>query len=160
MFIKEIFKIFGTEADWLRTLVSVSYYMDCWPTFKRCSFSFQSSKRRPQIIALTRLFRQLMSQENLTKRMNIFYRKSKYVIQFNLFVNIFLLLTYLLNKLFIILRHMYLIVNTAQKMKFCIKVFFSKCDQIRNLLRIWSHILKKSLMKNIIFCAVHSTSRP
>ena len=40
MFIKEIFKIFGTEADWLRTLVSVSYYMDCWPTFKWCSFSF------------------------------------------------------------------------------------------------------------------------
>ena len=42
----------------------------------------------------------------------------------------------------------------AQKMKFLIKDFFSKCDQIRRKLRIWSHLLKKSLMKNIIFCAV------
>ena len=37
-------------------------------------------------------------------------------------------------------------INT-QKMKFSIKDFFSKCDQI----------LKKSLMKNFIFCAVHAT---
>ena len=29
-------------------------------------------------------------------------------------------------------------VNTAQKMKFSIKDFFSKCDQIRRKLRIWS----------------------
>ena len=43
---------------------------------------------------------------------------------------------------------------TAQKMKFSIKDFFSNCDQIRSLLRIWSHLLKKSLMENIIFCAV------
>ena len=40
------------------------------------------------------------------------------------------------------------------KMKFSIKHFFSKCDQIRNLLRIWSHLLKKSLMENFIFCKV------
>ena len=32
--------------------------------------------------------------------------------------------------------------------------FFSKCDQIRIFRRIWSHILKKSLMENFIFCAV------
>ena len=31
--------------------------------------------------------------------------------------------------------------------------FFSKCDQIRRKLRIWSHLLKKSLMENFIFCA-------
>ena len=43
---------------------------------------------------------------------------------------------------------------TAQKMKFPIKDFFSKCDQIRSFLRIWSHFLKKSLMENFIFCAV------
>ena len=29
--------------------------------------------------------------------------------------------------------------DTAQKMKFSIKDFFSKCDQIRRKLRIWSH---------------------
>ena len=37
---------------------------------------------------------------------------------------------------------------TAQKMN------FSKCDQIRSFQRIWSHLLKKSLMENFIFCAV------
>ena len=44
--------------------------------------------------------------------------------------------------------------DTAQKKKLSIKDFFSKCDQIRSFLRIWSHLLKKSLMKNFIFCAV------
>ena len=46
-------------------------------------------------------------------------------------------------------------VHTAQKkMKFSIKDLFSKCDQIRWKLRIWSHLQKKSLMENFIFCAV------
>ena len=45
----------------------------------------------------------------------------------------------------------------AQKMKFFIEDFFSKCDQIRRKLRIWSHLLKKCLMKNFIFCAVLDT---
>ena len=44
-------------------------------------------------------------------------------------------------------------INTAQKMTFSIKDFFSKCDQIRRNLRIWSHLLKKSFMENFIFCA-------
>ena len=44
--------------------------------------------------------------------------------------------------------------DTVQKKKLSIKDFFSKCDQIRSFLRIWSHLLKKSLMKNFIFCAV------
>ena len=39
----------------------------------------------------------------------------------------------------------------AQKVKFTIKDFFSKCDQIRKKLRIWSHLLKKSLMENFVF---------
>ena len=43
---------------------------------------------------------------------------------------------------------------TAQKMKFSIKDFFSKCEQIRSFLWIWSHLMKKSLMGNFIFCAV------
>ena len=37
--------------------------------------------------------------------------------------------------------------RTAQKIKFSIKNFFRK-------LQIRSHVLKKSLMKNLIFCAV------
>ena len=47
---------------------------------------------------------------------------------------------------------------TVQKVKFLIKDFFSKCDEIRRKLRIWSYILKKSLIENFIFCAVHLTS--
>ena len=39
---------------------------------------------------------------------------------------------------------------TAQKMKFSIKDLFSKCDQIHRKLRIWLHLLKKSLMENFI----------
>ena len=39
-------------------------------------------------------------------------------------------------------------------MKFAIKDFSSKYDQIRRFLRIWSHLQKKSLMENFIFCAV------
>ena len=39
-------------------------------------------------------------------------------------------------------------------MKFFIKDFFSKCDQIRSYLRIWSHLMKKFLTKNFIYCAV------
>ena len=39
-------------------------------------------------------------------------------------------------------------------MKFSITNFFSKCDQIPIKLRIWLHLLKKSVMENFIFCAV------
>ena len=39
-------------------------------------------------------------------------------------------------------------------MKFSLKDFFRKCDQIRRFLRIWSHLLKKSFKENFIFCAV------
>ena len=42
----------------------------------------------------------------------------------------------------------------AQKMKFSIKDFFSKCHQTRRFLRARSHLLEKSLMESFIFCAV------
>ena len=46
---------------------------------------------------------------------------------------------------------------TVQKMKFSVKDFFSKCDQIRRKLLIWSHLLKKSLMKILHFlCSVYN----
>ena len=45
---------------------------------------------------------------------------------------------------------------TAKKMKFFINDFFTKCDQICRFLRTWSHLLKKSVMENFIFCAVHN----
>ena len=45
-------------------------------------------------------------------------------------------------------------VTTTQKMKISIKDVFNKCHQILSKLRIWSHLLKKSLTENFIFCAV------
>ena len=50
--------------------------------------------------------------------------------------------------------HHYPKTSTAQK-TFSIKGFFSKCDQIRSFLLIRSHLLKKSLMENFFFYAVH-----
>ena len=44
--------------------------------------------------------------------------------------------------------------GTVQKMNFSFKDFFSKCDQIHSFLRIWSHLLKKALKENFIFCTV------
>ena len=41
-------------------------------------------------------------------------------------------------------------------MKFSIKNFFSKCDQVRGKLRIWSYLLKISLMENFISCVLIS----
>ena len=41
--------------------------------------------------------------------------------------------------------------NTAHQMKFSIKDFFSKRDQIRSKMK---RLLKKSLMENFIFCAM------
>ena len=41
--------------------------------------------------------------------------------------------------------------STEQKMKFSIKDFFSKYDQIRSFMWIWSHLLKKSLMETSFF---------
>ena len=47
--------------------------------------------------------------------------------------------------------------QTAQKMKSSNSYFFSKCDQIRWKLRIWSHLLKKYLMgKPQLLCSVTS----
>ena len=37
-------------------------------------------------------------------------------------------------------------------MKFSANDFFSKCEQIHNILRIWLHFLKKSLEENLIIC--------
>lgn len=44
---------------------------------------------------------------------------------------------------------------TAQNIKFFIRNFFRKCDQIFRFLRMWSHLQKKSLRENVNFCAVN-----
>ena len=43
--------------------------------------------------------------------------------------------------------------NTAKKMRFSIKDFFSKCNQICSFLRMF----KENLMENFIFCAMLGT---
>ena len=49
---------------------------------------------------------------------------------------------------------------TKQKVKFSVRIFFSKGDQIRSFLRIWLHLLKKSSMENFIFYAVLIATYP
>ena len=41
---------------------------------------------------------------------------------------------------------------TENKMKFSVKSFFSKFEHIHGKLWLCSHILRKSLTKNVIFC--------
>ena len=53
-------------------------------------------------------------------------------------------------------RKCYQSFTTTQKIKFSIKDFFSKCNQMRRKLQIWSHLLKKSLMENLFFCVVYT----
>ena len=45
-------------------------------------------------------------------------------------------------------------IHCTKKLSFLLGDFYSKCDQIRKRLRIWSDLLKKYLMENFIFCAV------
>ena len=47
-------------------------------------------------------------------------------------------------------------IDSTQKMKFSIKDFFSKCDQICIFQQILSHLLKKFLMENFIFRVVRA----
>ena len=47
--------------------------------------------------------------------------------------------------------------DNAQKMKISIKDFFSKCDQIRRKLRMWSHLLKKFLVEIFFLCVQSET---
>ena len=46
-----------------------------------------------------------------------------------------------------------------KKMKFSIKDFSCKCDQIRRKLRIWSNFLKKYLMENFFFCVADAIKK-
>ena len=47
-----------------------------------------------------------------------------------------------------------LVYVTGQKIKFSVKDFFIKCDQIHKKPLIWSHLLKKSLIDNFIFLCI------
>ena len=46
------------------------------------------------------------------------------------------------------------LIHAAQKMKFSVKNFLVYPKKLRRKLRVCSHLLKKFLTKNFIFCAV------
>ena len=48
-------------------------------------------------------------------------------------------------------------ISLDKEMKFFIKDFFSKCDQIYRKLHIWSRLRNKSCMENFIFYDVFWT---
>ena len=56
--------------------------------------------------------------------------------------------------MFLTLYSIYDQISLLKKMKFSITDFFSKYDKIHSFLRIWSYLLKKSLMESLIFCSV------
>ena len=51
------------------------------------------------------------------------------------------------------------ITRTVQKMKFYIKNFRSKCDQIHSFQRIWSHLVKEYLRKTLFFVQQRKSKR-
>ena len=51
-------------------------------------------------------------------------------------------------------KYLFVVHTLHKKMKFSIKDFFTHCDQILRKLPICSHLLKKFLMENFIFCSV------
>ena len=63
-----------------------------------------------------------------------------------------------LNQLPAMLSSLEKVWHHCTKNEVSIKDFFSECDQIRRKLRIWSHLLKKSLMKTFIFWEVSVAS--
>ena len=74
-------------------------------------------------------------------------------------IKFFVLLTMQCSVVMLLQRHHQLkskgdkFTHTAQKVRFSIKDFFSQCDQIHSFIRIWSQLLKKSLIENFTFCA-------
>ena len=62
-----------------------------------------------------------------------------------------------LNTPLLILQKVCLPFHTVQKTKISIKDLFSKCDQIRTFLRIWSHLLKKILNVKFHFLRIVKT---
>ena len=90
---------------------------------------------RYQLFFLTKVWKRLCRRKKRKKFWNVF------------------VLAFLLFRFYGTILKEFWVAFTAQN-KVSIKDFFSKCDQIRKKLRIWSHLLKKSLMENFIFCAV------
>ena len=88
------------------------------------------------------------------KSENIVYNYSRYLAKFH---DQTYIQTCFPSCVLILIMTLKLLKLIAQTVKFFIKDFFSKCTQIRSFLRIWSHLLKKSLMGNFIFCAVNSS---
>ena len=58
----------------------------------------------------------------------------------------------------ILLSIVWKFIQSKQKMKFSIKDFFSKYDQIRDI-PIWSRLLRKSLMKKLILCVAKTLNK-
>ena len=76
-----------------------------------------------------------------------------YCVTYMFIVNLHAVIAWTSKSFFLETDQEFQVTCTAQN-TFSIKDFFSKRDQIRWKLRIWSHLLRKNLMENIIFWAV------
>ena len=71
--------------------------------------------------------------------------RTKWILKLIFFYKISFQNSYIFSERYVVDLH------TGQKMKFSIKGFFSKCEQICSFLWVWSHLLKKSLMENFLY---------
>ena len=117
------------------------------------SFEFETSLKKIYRLSFGRTYSSMSSTEDFQKEFSFTITENSW--------DHFVLKTKNKNNMFQIQPFMDLVkprlipadfINTTQKMKFPIQDFFSKCDQIHSFLRIWSHLLKKCLMKNFVFC--------
>ena len=100
----------------------------------------------------------------LAATISIFMKKQQYPLSDNtykpVFMTLFLKLSVVASTVSLIMSNNLYSFVIAQKIKFSVKDFFSKCDQIRSYLRIWSHLLKKSLNgKHHFLCSVWCDTR-
>ena len=88
----------------------------------------------------------------------LFFLVSMFIITFFLYLFRKFTFFYFINhshSLYIMVQGECLVFLSLQQMKFSIKDFFSKFDQICRFLRTWSHLLRKSWMEDFIFCALY-----
>ena len=88
---------------------------------------------------------------------SVIYRKHPKICQFASFFIFTCIYRFKIPDTYFLIHTLATLLNakyTAEQIKFSIKDFFSKCDQIRSFLWNWSHLMKKSLLENFIFCAV------
>ena len=155
----KIYKMWGSNSDRFGSKMAAGYFQRFLSVLKFYShlIGIKNGLHFSNQVKIKIVFKELIYLNKNIKKKNVFGPKCacnlihKYGPQNLMVTMVRSLCCYIVN---ILLNGHYYPINTTQKMKFSIKDFLSKREQIRRNLRIWSHLLKKSLMENFIFDAV------